>query len=84
VNGKLPFEKPGAVPIFKTFETMASRKGNAIRRIAMEKNRESKKRLTEAASGVRKHTKTRRQLEKEILQFLNESSTKEGKSRKPG
>jgi hypothetical protein len=57
---------------------------NLIRVIVMKKKPESKKQLTEEMSGARKHTKTKSQLEKEILQFLNESSTKEGKSRKPG
>jgi hypothetical protein len=50
----------------------------------MQKKPDSKKKLTAEISGARKHTKTRKQLEKEILQFLKESSTKEGKSRKPG
>jgi hypothetical protein len=31
-----------------------------------------------------KHTKSKEQLEKEILKFLNETSTKPGKSKKPG
>jgi len=33
---------------------------------------------------IKKHTKTKKELEKEIIQFLNEASTKEGKSTKPG
>jgi hypothetical protein len=31
-----------------------------------------------------KNTKSKKQLEKEILNFLNETSTKPGKSKKPG
>ena len=33
---------------------------------------------------IKKHTKTKKELKKEIIQFLNEASTKEGKSTKPG
>ena len=33
---------------------------------------------------IKKHTKTKKEVEKEIIQFLNEASTKEGKSTKPG
>jgi hypothetical protein len=33
---------------------------------------------------IKKHTKTKKAVEKEIIQFLNEASTKEGKSTKPG
>jgi hypothetical protein len=34
--------------------------------------------------GIKKHTKTREQLEKEIIGFLSESSSKEGTTTKPG
>jgi hypothetical protein len=33
---------------------------------------------------IRKQTKTKKNLKKEIIQFLDEVSTKEGKSTKPG
>ena len=33
---------------------------------------------------IKKHTKTKKELEKEIVQFLNEASTKEGRSTRPG
>jgi hypothetical protein len=33
---------------------------------------------------IQKHTKTKKAVEKEIIQFLNGASTKEGKSTKPG
>jgi hypothetical protein len=33
---------------------------------------------------IKKHTKTKKELKKEIIRFLNEASTKEGKSTKPG
>jgi len=50
----------------------------------MKKKPDNKKQLTEEMSGARRDTKSRKQLEKEILQFLNDSSTQEGKSTKPG
>ena len=33
---------------------------------------------------IKKHTKTKKNLKKEIIQFLDEASTKEGRSTKPG
>jgi hypothetical protein len=33
---------------------------------------------------IKKHTKTKKAVKKEIIQFLDEASTKEGKSTKPG
>ncbi len=33
---------------------------------------------------IKKHTKTKKGFKKEIIQFLDEVSTKEGKSTKPG
>ena len=33
---------------------------------------------------IKRKTKTKKEGEKEIIQFLNEASTKEGKSTKPG
>ncbi len=33
---------------------------------------------------IRKHTKTKAEVKKEIIQFLNEASTNEGKGTKPG
>ena len=33
---------------------------------------------------IHKHTKNKKELKKEIIQFLDEASTKEGKSTKPG
>jgi hypothetical protein len=33
---------------------------------------------------IKKHTKTKAGVKKEIIQFLNEASTKEGKGTKPG
>ena len=33
---------------------------------------------------IKRQTKTKKELEKEIIQFLNEASTKEGKNTKPG
>jgi len=35
-------------------------------------------------AGIKKHTKSRELLEKEIIEFLNESSSKEGTTTKPG
>ncbi len=35
-------------------------------------------------AGIKKHTKSREQLEQEIIAFLNESSSKEGTTTKPG
>ena len=46
-----------------------------------------KKKVTIAADQlpkIQKHTKTKKDLKKEIIQFLDEASTKEGKSTKPG
>ncbi len=39
---------------------------------------------SEAIEGIQKHTKSREQLEKEILAFLNDASTKPGTSIAPG
>lgn len=39
---------------------------------------------TNQMPSIKKRTKTKKELEKEIIQFLNESSTKEGTSTKPG
>ena len=33
---------------------------------------------------IKKHTKTKKDVKREIVQFLDEASTKEGKSTKPG
>ena len=33
---------------------------------------------------IKKHTKTKKAVKKEVIQFLDEVSTKEGKSTKPG
>ncbi len=33
---------------------------------------------------IKQHTKTKKDLKKEVIQFLDEASTKEGKSTKPG
>ena len=39
---------------------------------------------TNQMPSIKKRTKTKKELEKEIIQFLNDASTKEGKSTKPG
>ena len=33
---------------------------------------------------IKKHTKTKKDVKREIVQFLDEASTREGKSTKPG
>ncbi len=50
----------------------------------MKKKPDSKKPLAEEMSSAGRNTRSRKQLEKEILKFLNDSSTKEGKGTKPG
>jgi hypothetical protein len=53
-----------------------------IRRVTVKKKKD-----TISASQmptIKRQTKTKKELEKEIIQFLNEASTKEGKSAKPG
>ena len=50
----------------------------------MKKKTDSKKPLFEQIAAMKKHTKGRKQLEKEIIQFLNEASTKGGTSTRPG
>lgn len=50
----------------------------------MNKKTDSKRPLIEEMSELKRNSTSKKQLEKEIIQFLNESSTKEGKSTRPG
>jgi hypothetical protein len=52
------------------------------RRVTVKKAKETVS--TNQMPSIKKRTKTKKELEKEIIQFLNESSTKEGTSTKPG
>ena len=45
---------------------------------------EAEKEKQSLEAGIKKHSKEREQLEREILAFLNESSSKEGTTTKPG
>jgi len=45
---------------------------------------EAEKEKQSLEAGIKKHSKSREQVEKEILEFLNESSSKEGTTTKPG
>jgi len=55
-----------------------------MRRVPMKKKTDSKKPLAKEMATFKKHTKGMKQLEKEIIQFLNEASTKGRTSTRPG
>lgn len=64
------------------FRVQKPTQGESSRMIAMKKKSEEQKKPLMAT--IKKKTKTRQQLKKEIIQFLNEASSKKGASTKPG
>jgi uncharacterized BrkB/YihY/UPF0761 family membrane protein len=71
-------------PIIAVFTPISSfmRSKLHIRRVAVKKAKDTIS--ANQMPSIQKHTKTKKAVEKEIIQFLNEASTKEGKSTKPG
>ena len=53
-----------------------------IRRVAVKKAKDTIS--ANQMPAIKKKTKAKKELENEIIQFLNEASTKEGKNTKPG